>query len=509
MSAGVVSTDIVRALAYHTGRDLLRRLRRLLGRPLRLLLVTAIIAGLGALQVRALSAADSDVVTLPPWSGALLAVAFAAAAIGGTVRAPIRLRTPDAAWLLPSPGGARTLLVWHLLANPVRFALFGLAAGAVAALRTGDVDASTFQPAVALPCLALLLRSTGYLAFVLTVRAVPKVLAAGAIAGTWVLAGLPELAAVVDRPLPDALASLTAGPRAVTDAVVAAIASPTPDGWLALLVAVIVAVIAATAVVALSRGYQDPAARQAWEYAELTAAYQDGSIAAGAVQELIATKLTKGLPSLTGLASLQGEWALLWRALAQLRRSWRWEIRTSAVLAGAAIVLAVVAPPLSPIPFLLLLVTELPGTRSGFVTELTYHAIRTLPGSALRKTLAVDTVPTASAMVELLLVALPPILVLSPGAASALTGVLSLTGLAAAIVASGSLAALAVPTLGRRMLLSALLTTGAIGATAVTTWTLPRWPLGLLVGAAWATAAWLGCARLLHRPPRTVAARNR
>ena len=501
--AGVVagSGSIVRALTYVAVRDSARRIRRLARHPIRLVLLVVVIGGFFVLQVGAIAARSDGPVGSSSGAVAGLATMVCIGVVSAVRRCPIRLRPGDVAWLLPSPRGTRTLLAWHLGSGAARLAVFGTVAGAVAMVRDGGGTLVVFQPAVALTLLALFVRGIAYLAHLLTTRGVPKTLVAAGVVALIAPAALPWLVAARSSTgvAPIAVTQVAAIPGVILDPLLAAIRGPDPSLWPLLGLAALLVAALAVLVVALGQGYQDEAARRAWERASVAAAYQDGSPLAGPIQELVAARLPAGVSSFTRLGGLTGEWALLWRAIANLRRSWRWDLRPTAVMLLVAVGFALFIPELALVPAIALLALALPGFRSGVVGELEHLAIRTIPGAPQAKVRAADVLPVALFAAELTVVALPGLLALGVpiGAIAAL--LVAAPGFAAASVASASLVSLYIPTLGRRMAFSALLTSlaytamVAAGAVALRAGTPSAWFAGaavLAVGGGWATAAW-------------------
>jgi hypothetical protein len=454
--------SILRALAYVAVRDLRRRVQRLARRPLRLILIVGLLGGLGAAQVLAIAARDRTGVVDPTGALAAVGLLLIIGSISAVRRCPIRLRSADVAWLVPPPRGARSLLSWHLVAGAARVTVFGLVAGVIASVQAGTLTAVALQPALALPTIALTIRGFAFLLHLLTVRGVVRSLAGAIgvlIAAPLILRWLSSARADLDGL--DALAAPWSTPaRALLAAPLAAVRSPDATLWPGLLLAAVLAIGLAVLVITLGTGYQDEAAQRAWERESIATAYRDGSPLAGPVQELVAARLPAGVSSFTRLDGARGPAALRWRAIATLRRSWRWDLRPAAVLLIGAVVLAVLVAELALVAPITLLVLTLPGFRSGVVGELDHLAIRTIPGPSRAKLRAADDIPTAQLSVELALMALPALLV--AGDLGALAGWLVVTpAIATAIVTSSTLVAVHVGGLGRRLALSAL----TVGAT--------------------------------------------
>lgn len=494
--------SIVRALSYVAVRDLIMRVRRLATHPIRLVLLVAVIGSLGALQVGAIATRGQSPAGSSNGAVAGIVLVLCISVFSAVRRSPVRLRPGDVAWLVPSSRGPRSLLAWHLGAGAARLAVFGVVAGVVAMIRSGEAALLALQPAVALTVLALFLRATAFLTHVSTTRGVPKTIAAGVAIALVAPAALPFVVAswTGNPELPSVVARAAAVPGIVLDPLLAAIRAPDPTLWGPLALASILVTALAVLVIGLGHGYQDEAARRTWERASVAAAYQDGSPLAGPIQELVAARLPADIPSFTRLTGLTVERALLWRAIANLRRSWRWDLRPTAVLVVASLGLAVLAPAVGLVPIGGLLLLALPGFRSGVVGELEHLAIRTIPGRPGAKVLAADALPVALFSLELITVAAPVVIVLGlPGSL-----LLGAPGVAAANIASASLVAIVIPTLGRRLAFSALVSGGAyllmaaIGGVLLTG-PVPHLagPAVLVVGWLWAAATWALAGRRL------------
>jgi hypothetical protein len=494
--------SIIRALSYVALRDLIMRVRRLATHPIRLVLLVAVIGSLGALQVGAIATRGQSPVGSSAGAAAGIALVLCLSVFSAARRSPIRLRPGDVAWLVPSSRGPRSLLAWHLGAGAARLAVFGLAAGVIAMIRAGEATLLALQPAVALTVLALFMRGAAFLTHVSTTRGVPRTIAAGLAIAAVAPAALPFVVSswTGDPQSPSVVSRLAAVPGVVLEPLLAAIRGPDPTLWGPLALASVLVAALAVLVVGLGHGYQDEAARRTWERASVAAAYQDGSPLAGPIQELVAARLPANIPSFTRLTGLTVERALLWRAIVNLRRSWRWDLRPTAVLVIGSVGLAVLAPALVLLPVGGLLLLALPGFRSGVVGELEHLAIRTIPGRPGAKVVATDALPVALFSLELIVVAAPVVVVLEmPGSL-----LLGAPGVAAANIASASLVALVIPTLGRRMLYSALSSGGAYALLAIIGGLLLDSPVPdvagaavLIAGGAWAGAVWALAGRRL------------
>lgn len=493
--------SIVRALTFVAVRDLTMRVRRLATHPVRLVLLFGLIGGLGALQVGAIAARGQTPVGSSSGAVAGIVLVLCISVFSAVRRSPVRLRPGDVAWLVPSSRGPRSLLAWHLGAGAARLAVFGVAAGLVSIVRSGDVTLLAFQPAVALTGLALFLRGMAFLTHVVTTRGVPKTLAAGVAITVVAPAALPFVATAWSgtSTVPVGVARAAAVPGIVLDPLLAAIRAPDPTLWAPLALASTIVAALAVLVVALGHGYQDEAARRTWERASVAAAYQDGSPLAEPIQELVAARLPANVSSFTRLPNLTIERALLWRAVANLRRSWRWDLRPTAVLLVASVGLAVLSPSIAFVPLAAVLVLALPGFRSGVVGELEHLAIRTIPGDPGARIRAADALPVALFALELIVVALPVVIVFELPASL----LLATPGIAAANIGSASLVALIVPTLGRRLAYSATLSTMAYVTIAGATFVVGSAVAGLgglaalLTGSVWALVTWALAGRRL------------
>jgi hypothetical protein len=494
---------VLRALWYVTLRTHLGRFRRLAARRIQLALSLVAVLGLVALQVFAITTQSETVLGARTGAATTAGLCIVLAVVSFTaVRGcPIRMRGADVAWLLPCPGGPRALVAWNVAGTGGSAALIGVAAAAGAALRAGELTWVMWQPAVALMGATLLVRGVSYVAHLLTVHGVPRLAVGIAVPLLWSVAALPGALAAAGLAWspPTWLVGVGTPARALTGALIQPVIAPAAARWPAVIVAALVAVTVALLAVALGSGYQDRAARQTWETEAIIAAYKDGSGMATVMAEAVAARLPAGVPSFDRLDGLQGEAALLWRAIAGLRRGWRSELRAPLVLAAAAVATAIVAPAYALVPALPVLLLAALGFFSGFVEELEHLPVRTLPGSAWRKVLAVDAVPVATVTVAGSLVAAPAIVV----SAAQVSDLLAVPGVALAAISASSVAALWWPTLGRRVLASALLV-ALTYAVMLAGWSLTvgpgRGPTLLALGALLATVSWSLCAWLLgHR----------
>ncbi len=501
MSAEAIAAGggVLRALSHVTLRTYAGMVRRMMARPLQFLLALTAALGLVALQIYAIATQDGTVLGGRARSAATagFCVVLAVVSVSAVRACPIRLRGADVAWLLPCPSAPRALVAWSVAGTSGRAAMFGVAAAVGAALRAGELTLVMWQPAVALAGALLLVRGVSYVIHLLTVHGVGRLVAGGG-ALLWAIAALPPVLAAADIPpaLPAWFERAGAPPRALTGALVQAVVAPAAARWPGVLVAVVIAALLALLAIALGSGYQDRAARQTWEIEAMIAAYKDGSATTTVMAESIAAKLPADVPSFDGLGSLGGEAALLWRAIASLRRSWRSELRFPLLLAVAALATAIVAPEYAAFPVIPVLLLVALGFLSGFIEELEHLALRTLPGAAWRKVLAVDAVPVAVVTAMAVLMVSPAIVV----TAAPLTDLLAVPGVVLAAISASSVAALAFTTVGRR-LMSSLLLVSLVYAIMLAGWSsthgLARGPAALALGAVLSAGCWSVCAWLL------------
>lgn len=504
VSSVAAGAGVLRALGHVTVRTHLGKLRRM-GSAQRALL-GILVVGLVALQINAIT--SEHAMLDRRWVGlasAGLCAVLAVVSVSAVRACPIRLRGADVAWLLPCPSGQRALVAWHVAGTAGRAALIGVAAAIGAALRAGGVSLFMWQPAVALTGAALLVRAVSYVTHLVTVHGVPRRVAGAGGALVWGVSALPAAADAVGIavPLPGWVVAAGAPLRWVAAALVQPVLEPAAALWPGVLGVGAGAVAMAAAAVALATGYQDRAAQQTWEMEALVAAVREGS-SVGAVSEVVAARLPSGVPSFDGLNGLQGEWALLWRAVAGLRRSWRSEIRAPLVLCAAAVAAAFLAPGYAVAPALPVALLAAGGFFSGFVEEIDHLPVRTLPGAPWRKVVAVDAVPLAMLTAGVLLVVAPAVTVAVGPWSLRLADLLAVPGVTSAAVAASTVSALTCATIGRRVLASALLV-GSVYALALGAWTLAgaglRGPAVLVLGATLAVACWTQATRVLGGAP--------
>lgn len=490
---------VLRALCYVTLHTYVGMVRRRMARPLQFLLALTAVLGLVALQIFAIVTQGETVLGGQARSAATagLCVVLAVVSVSAVRACPIRLRGADVAWLLPCPSAPRALVAWNVAGTSGRAAMLGVAAAIGAALRAGELTLVMWQPAVALAGVLLLVRGVSYVIHLLTVHGVGRLVAGGGGALLWAVAALPQVLAVAGLSLwlPAWFERAGAPLRALTGALVQAVVAPAPVRWPGVLVAAVIAALLALLAIVLGSGYQDRAARQTWEVEAMIAAYKDGS-ATTVMAETIAARLPADVPSFDGLDRLRGEAALLWVAIASLRRSWRSDLRFPLLLAAAAVATTIVAPEYAAFPVTPVLLLVALGFLSGFIEELEHLAIRTLPGVAWRKVLAVDAVPVAVVTVMAVLIVSPAIVV----TAAPLTDLLAVPGVTLAAISASSVAALAFTTVGPR-LLSSLLLVSLVYAMLLAGWSSTsgwvRGPAALAFGAVVAAGCWSVCAWLL------------
>jgi len=502
MSAQAIASGrgVLRALCHVTLRSYVGMVRRMMARPLQFLLALTAVLGLVALQIFAIVTQGETALGGQARSAATagFCVVLAVVSVSAVRACPIRLRGADVAWLLPCPSAPRALVAWNVAGTSGRAAMLGVAAAVGAALRAAELTLVMWQPAVALAGALLLVRGVSYVTHLLTVHGVGRLVAGGGGALLWAVAALPQVLAVAELPLSLPVWFERAGAplRALTGALVQAVVAPAPVRWPGVLVAAVIATLVALLAIVLGTGYQDRAARQTWEVEAMISAYKDGSATTTVMAESIAARLPADVPSFDGLGGLRGEAALLWVAIASLRRSWRSDLRFPLLLAAAALATAIVAPEYAALPVTPVLLLVALGFLSGFIEELEHLAIRTLPGVAWRKVLAVDAVPVAVVTVMAVLMVSPAIVV----TAAPLTDLLAVPGLVLAAISASSVAALAFTTVGPR-LLSSLLLVSLVYAVMLAGWSSTsgwiRGPAALALGAVLAAGCWSVCAWLL------------
>jgi hypothetical protein len=376
--------DVLRALAYVSWRTNLRRFSG----PAPLVLLAALIAGLIVLR------SNLGPVEFPQaYARYGIAALVVAAGIGGAFRCPIRLRTADVAWVLPAPRGPRTLVLHSLLATFGGFGLLGLASGG---LLTG----------LSVAFVVTFLRAVFFLSFVLFTHGVPRV----AVVGAWIVgAGGVALAG-------------------------------TPDLWV---VAVITTVTVAMTVVLADR-YHDASARLAWEFAAVRTALEDGAWDSSAITDLTAHRPRRGISSLPAHPRFLGETAFAWRAVAQLRRTWRAEASMILPIFALSIAVAMWAGSrLAALPLALATVVTIGGSGSaGLAEEIDRTTFRTAPGQPGRLVLATELVPVLTSAGTTVAAWLPAaVLCENMGTEFRVGGILGAVGLAALVVTAGSVSA--------------------------------------------------------------------
>jgi hypothetical protein len=376
--------DALRALLYVSWRTNLRRFVA----PVPLVVLIAAIVGFVVLQTN---------VDLPDVQEQYLRygvpAALGIAGIAGALRCPIRLRTADVAWVLPAPNGPRALVLYSLLTTFVGFGIIGLVGGGV---RSG----------IGVGLIVTLLRTVFYLSYVLFTHGVPRI----ALVTAWVV--LASGLAYVGLPNLGTAAVVTAVALAVT--------------------------------VALANRYHDAAARLAWEFAAVRSAVEQGAWENSAVTDATAQRPRRGISSLPAHPRFMGEAAFTWRAIAQLRRTWRSEALMILLVAVFATGLTLWAGPgLAMVPLAMATLVALGGSGSiGLAEELNRTFFRITSGRLGHLVLAVELVPFVTATATTIAAWLPAaILAENAGADFRVGGVLAAAGLAAVVVTSTSASA--------------------------------------------------------------------
>ena len=417
-------TSVVWALSYVAVRTTIRRAVAVARSPVRLALLVVAVAAFVFLQTRGVDhggVAPRYALVVPV---ALLGVLGA----GGALRCPVRLRTADVAWVLPMANGPRALMLYKILAMFGGFLAFGLVGAGAGRVVEGQASPGVIGCALGLAVGATLIRMSSYLSFVLVSRGVPRY----PLAGFWIAVAL--VSAVAGGPL-----------SGMFDNLFGSVLAPS-DGWRPWGTAMGAAVLAVLAwpTVALADRYQDAAARLAWEFAALRAAMREDRGNSGRLAEMTTHRLRRGVLSLPAGQRFAGEAAFAWRAIAQLRRTWRRDaIGALPVVAVSAGLAVWTAPRTALIPLGLATVLALAGISStGLADELDRGFFHITPGRLGRQLLAIELVPFLTTAATLVAIWLPvAILARHVGFAFRGGGVLASLALAAMIVSAGSAAA--------------------------------------------------------------------
>lgn len=490
------------ALGYVLWRETLRRLHRLVRNPVAVVVGLVLVASSAVVFL-----AGPDGGPMPEigagshrgfvgfFASFLVAVCWNAAAV-----CPIRLRGPDLSWLVPRPGADRALVGWHIVVISLRIAVFGLAGVTLAAVfGSGTV----VWPLVAFVAGFALVRGLPALVHLVAIRRAPRTVAA-VVRLTTVAVAIPPLADAFDRTgnWVERLHTVTRPAEEVLDALVAAVIAPDPSltalGW----AGAVTAVVVATAV-ALGTGWENGAALRTWEFESLTAAVRDGSMTGELMAEAIARQVRPGVATLESGLGLRGEWALVWRAVAAWRRSWR----PIGIVAGAgfatAALLAGLAPQAAALPVVLIGAVTVVSPQTGMLEEADHLALYRIPGRPLAKVVAVDLVPIVAVSATLVLVAVPWLVVADLPADTVVAGLAALPLVMAGIVAVGGTASLWGSTVARRLGLSVAggvacgVVLASAGAAASAAGSSPL--TGVVVAApVVAIAAWSASSRLVH-----------
>ncbi|WUI00915.1 hypothetical protein OHR68_03590 [Spirillospora sp. NBC_00431] len=431
-------TSTLRALFYGTACTLARRVLTVARSPLRLAACVAAVAAFVVLQDRS---GGGDLAGPLLTTGRLPYAAAGLAALQGALgalaafRCPIRLTPADVAWVLPAPDGPRALVCHRLVSMFGGFLAAGCAGG-LAGWAAAGRGPGALGAALALTLAATLLRSTAYVSFVLVTRGVPRAVPAV----VWGVLGTVSVALAVARGFGHD-GDTWWPPSVLLEGLLTPLAGgQDAAGWTATAVtAALVAALGLTAVMLADR-YHDDAARLAWEFAALRAAVRSGDTG-GPAARMAARRLRRGVASLTAGGRFAGEAAFAWRALAQLRRTWRRDLASTVPLMAAAAAAAIWAEPAAAaVPWGVAAVLALLGAAStGLADEVDRTFFRAIPGRLGRQVLAMEAVPFAMTAATLTLVWLPSA-VLAPdmSAGARAGGVASSVGLAAVVACACS-----------------------------------------------------------------------
>ncbi|MEW9531055.1 hypothetical protein [Microbispora sp. NPDC049125] len=414
-------TGVLLALTYASRRSTGRQIREFARSPIRILVVLALLGGLAALEATGLPAPEGTALPSRFLAAGLSAVLGVTAALGA-LHCPVRLRAADVAWLVPLKEGPRALVLYKIVSLAATSVVIGLVGGLAGRLLARSAEVDVVSATLSLALAATAFRVVSYLPYMLVTHGVRRVplavglfaLGAGAAVATVALGGAAPLAVFLP----------SAGGHATATAT-----------------ALMVVVLLAALTVGLADRYQDAAARLAWEMEAMRAALQrDGT----SLAEMAARRLRRGVPSLAASPRFAGEAAFVWRAFAQLRRTWRGDLAGVLPVAAASAVAALWAGSgvaLLPTAVAALLALLQAGS-TGLADELDRTPFLLAPGRLGRQVLAVEVLPALAITARLVLVWLP-VVVLGRGLdLSARLGVLpALPGLAALVVAASSAAA--------------------------------------------------------------------
>lgn len=490
-----------RALVYVAWRIQLGRLRRLRSNPGPAIALATLVVALVALQLSVVGSPTGIVLD----DGLRAAVAGVVAALlalscgAATTRCPVRLRGADVAWLLPRPGGGRTLVAHHVAGPAVRVLVAAAVATTVAALLAGP--AVSVRTVVAIASSTLLLRTAPVVSFLLALRLPPRLVQVVTVAA-WGGVAVGAFATAVDTSVPAVVRSLLWPGRAVVDTLVGAVAAPSTVTTAALAGVATIVVIAAIVAVVLSDGYEEPAALRTWQDEALAAAVRDGSMSGEVVAELVATKLRPGLASFEGARWARGEAAFTWRALAQARRDLRGRLAILAVGPAVVVAVAVLAPAATAVPIVLIVLLAAVSAPTAVLEERGHRGLATFPGVPWRKLAAVTAVPALETTISVG-VALVPWLLLGDLTVAARLGLLvTLPFVATAAIAVAGTAALRPATVARQLSAGATSSLAVVAALAGVVWLAPSvWgPLAAVSAAVAITAvSWRAGGRWLAR----------
>lgn len=433
---------VLTALAYVEVRTAAGRIRRSLRNPLTLI---GIVVGLGAVVwTQLINPVDPSAFqlgeSLREVGVAIVAGVLGGSALVGVSTCPIRLRGPDIAWLVPRRGGVRAIVAAHLAMPAARMLLIGLPwillIGAI------SPNPPLWGGVVAVALIGVVVRVHGALVHLIALRGAARVWQV-VVPSAWL--GVAVTATLDAGRLPGPVELVASWVRRPLEVLVGAVAAPLSGAPGVGAVAVgIVALGIGT--VALGTRWQDGAAQRTWESEAVTAALRDGTMTGEVMSQAIDRQVRRGIPSLGRDLGLHGEWALVWRGVAGLRRTWRpigWMVGGAVAVATG---LAVFAPDLAWLPTAVVAawVTLMPQT--GLLEERGHLALFRIPGSAVRRAIAVDVLPITYLSLTVVLVAAPWLGPTAPGvlvglavaAPFVVSGIVAVGG--AAVLSSGSMA---------------------------------------------------------------------
>jgi hypothetical protein len=436
--------DALRALVYVGLRVGARRLAGMLQSPKALIPAFVSVVLLVVAQVWLLDG-EAGTPTLAgeylPYAVAGLLVVVSALGLLALGQCPVKMRTPDVAWVIPRPGGPRAVVLYNLALIFLGFTMVGVVALGVGRFTIGQLGADVLVGAAAFGLLGLSARACAYLTFLIAVRGMPRSL----LALLWLVAGLGSavhagLAGMHRADVPTWNPLYLFGTHLVAPVILPQAA----DAAAGVLIAGTVALVLAVLAVALGEGYQEAAARLAWQIADLRSALRQGNWSSGPLADVSSMSVARGVPSMAANPRMIGDKAFLWRAWAQLRRSWRHSL--IGLLSPLVVSVGVALwgqPELAALPLgLAAFLTVLGGTAEGLADEQDRTHFRLAPGSMPARVLAVSVVPFLRGLLGTVIVVLP-VVVAMPGLSVWLRfGLLAAaTGTAVLITAANTLAA--------------------------------------------------------------------